>query len=155
VCCELDEVLNSLETDGENALAQYHWRVLGAVASFIEAVRPCGQGHRRDVSYHERDLLDKVRAYVVAHRDETISVHSAAESLYVSESHLADIVRRGLGKTIKQLHREERLRLASELLTDPRLTITQIAGQCGFSSIHYFSREFKRFYGVPPSRARG
>jgi AraC-like DNA-binding protein len=154
VCVLLDEVLTSVQEHGARALHLCQWKTLSAVAQFIDAVRPHVDLHIHNMSHHARVIGEKAVQYIVSHRCENISVQSVAESLYVSPSYLAEIVRRVTGKTIKQLHREERLRYACELLGTDTLSVTEVALQCGYSSVHYFSREFKRTYGLAPTETR-
>lgn len=44
-----------------------------------------------------------------------------------------------------------RLNKAKELLLANRLSITEIASQCGFNSTYYFSKKFKEEFGISPS----
>ena len=45
-----------------------------------------------------------------------------------------------------------RMQLAVELLHSGKFTITEIADKCGYESVAYFSRVFKNYYTVPPTR---
>lgn len=44
-----------------------------------------------------------------------------------------------------------RLNKAKELLLANRLSISEIAAQCGFNSTYYFSKKFKEEFGISPS----
>ena len=49
--------------------------------------------------------------------------------------------------------RKYRLNLACSLLRGPqRVTVTEIAYDCGFSSVRTFNRCFREEYGMSPSR---
>jgi AraC-like DNA-binding protein len=48
-----------------------------------------------------------------------------------------------------------RLRQAHRLLENPNNTITNVAFAVGFSDVSYFSRVFKKYFGVSPSRKFG
>ena len=41
--------------------------------------------------------------------------------------------------------------LAKQMIRENHYNFTQIADTLGFSSIHYFSRQFKRITGMTPS----
>ncbi|TXI87798.1 MAG: AraC family transcriptional regulator [Cupriavidus sp.] len=47
-----------------------------------------------------------------------------------------------------------RVDLARELLKNPRKTIDDIAGECGFSDHSHFAKVFKRLTGETPGRYR-
>ncbi len=45
-----------------------------------------------------------------------------------------------------------RIEKAKELLITGRYTISQIAMECGFDNVYYFSTVFKKHTGTPPSK---
>jgi len=59
-----------------------------------------------------------------------------------------------MGMSIKSYYNKLQLERALQLLQQSNKTITQIAEQLNYSSIHSFSRAFKNRYGVPPSYFR-
>ena len=52
---------------------------------------------------------------------------------------------------VTQLRMEKAMRL---LLENPTMLIGDIAEQCGFSDVAYFSRVFRQYYKMTPTRAR-
>ncbi len=48
-----------------------------------------------------------------------------------------------------------RLRAALEKLAEPRVDLTVLALDVGFSSHSHFTRSFQREFGLAPSQARG
>lgn len=72
----------------------------------------------------------------------------------VSASRLEHLFRRETGKTFKAHLRERRLAKAQGLLTDPTLSIKQIADAVGYTFARNFSRDFRKRFGCPPSRYR-
>ena len=66
-------------------------------------------------------------------------------------SYLSDLFSSVEGKTIEQyfiLHRVEKVK---ELLVYDQLSLTQIADETGFSSVHHLSAQFKKVTGLTPS----
>ena len=47
-----------------------------------------------------------------------------------------------------------RLEHAADMLGRPDLLLSDIAAECGFSNANYFSRQFRKYFGIPPSRYR-
>ena len=45
-----------------------------------------------------------------------------------------------------------KINAAKQLILHGQLNLTQIADYLGYSSIHYFSRQFKKLTGMPPSK---
>ena len=56
--------------------------------------------------------------------------------------------------TASEFVNRQRMERAKLLLTTSDLTITAIAAAVGIKSIHYFSRMFKKFFGVSPREFR-
>jgi len=47
-----------------------------------------------------------------------------------------------------------RLQTARKLLNETMLTLQEISGDCGFHSVNYFSRQFRKLYGYAPGKNR-
>ena len=50
--------------------------------------------------------------------------------------------------------RQLRMTAAAELLKDERLTVAEIAYKVGFDDQYYFSKAFKQYFGMPPTKYR-
>lgn len=99
------------------------------------------------------DLPTALRQLVAAKPGETWTIAKLSTAAGLS----AATLRRRLalvGVTAARLVREERLRLARELLRDPRNAIEEVAARCGYESTSHFARQFRAHYGVSPSAAR-
>ncbi|WP_424987321.1 response regulator [Flagellimonas alvinocaridis] len=59
-----------------------------------------------------------------------------------------------LGVSATEFVRNERLKAASELLKNPKLSIAEVAYSSGFNEATYFSKCFKDVYGLSPSDFR-
>jgi AraC-like DNA-binding protein len=72
----------------------------------------------------------------------------------VSPGHLHALSRRVLGKSIKRYLIEARLRHAMKLLRERRNgelpSVYEVSEACGFSSQHFFSRQFKTYFNMSP-----
>jgi AraC-like DNA-binding protein len=86
------------------------------------------------------------------------TIEELARMADLSLSHLHHLCRRTLGKPLKRYLLEKRLGYALELLQrndmGERSTILQISRAAGYSSQHYFCRQFKAFFGVTPLACR-
>lgn len=58
------------------------------------------------------------------------------------------------GCPFQELLLAERMTRARNLLLSTDYPQKEIARCCGFGTVHYFSRMFRRFYGMPPGRCR-
>ncbi|MBR4305919.1 MAG: helix-turn-helix transcriptional regulator, partial [Ruminiclostridium sp.] len=55
------------------------------------------------------------------------------------------------GTTPKKYQNDLRLEMSLEILTSTNRSVTEVAYDCGFNDPLYFSRAFKKKYGVCPS----
>ena len=84
-----------------------------------------------------------------------MSPEIAAKKLCISVRHLNRIVERLFGMSFKQKYIQSRMHLAADLLESfDNITIDELSQKLNFNSSQYFSRTFKKFYGVSPSEYR-
>lgn len=86
------------------------------------------------------------------------SVAELASEVQLSTGRLHTLCKQRLGVSLKRYLVTARLRKAITLLkeTTPtgRLPIHEVARLAGFSSQHYFTRQFQQYYGLPPGKYR-
>ncbi len=58
--------------------------------------------------------------------------------------------RKSFGKTVPEFIREERLKLAHQLLLQPNKQVQEVAIETGYDYLSHFSREFKKKFGYSP-----
>lgn len=88
--------------------------------------------------------------YMEASLDQPIQMRDVARKAAVSQSHLNLLFRSRLGVSPLRYLTVLRMKLARRLLLDPYCTIAEVARQCGFSDVYYFTRCFSAFHHVPP-----
>ena len=82
------------------------------------------------------------------------TLEGMAESSGLKRSRFGGICRQLTGETPGTYLNRLRIRLSRKLLRDTRLSVTQIAFECGFGSSQYFAKTFRRFQGHEPSHYR-
>ena len=96
------------------------------------------------------DCLD----YVDFHYSEPLSLKDLAERFSVSSTYLSSLFKKEVHMNLIEYIQSVRLRQALVLLNTTRLPIQEIAGQCGFLDVNYFTRVFKKSYEVSPREYR-
>ncbi|HZP61156.1 MAG TPA: helix-turn-helix transcriptional regulator [Opitutaceae bacterium] len=81
---------------------------------------------------------------------EAPGIKEIARSLGISSSHLRARFRKSCGVSLGRHLRRVRLERACGLLRLSAHRVSEIAEQCGFTSVYTFSRAFHRMYGVSP-----
>jgi len=99
-----------------------------------------------------KDVLERLREYIVAHLDEPIQVTALARVAGRSPFHFSRIFARSVGVTPHQYVVRLRLRRAVELVRDGRSGLAEIAMRTGFADQSHLSRWIRRVYGVSPTQ---
>jgi len=116
------------------------------------------------------ELLSEYSTEEVQTRDDSfllelkmfISLHYSNEDLKLSEiaahfimgtSNLQKYVKKLTGKSIFEIIFEQRLIKAHELVLQKKLSLSEIAGKCGFKNNYYFTRKYKAYFGELPSKS--
>jgi AraC family transcriptional regulator of adaptative response / DNA-3-methyladenine glycosylase II len=86
--------------------------------------------------------------------DEKSALETIAADFELSSRQIRRVIRKELGVAPIQLILTRRLLLAKQLLTETKLSVTEIAFASGFSSLRRFNDAFTNRYGMPPTRLR-
>lgn len=105
---------------------------------------------RQDNSFELHPAVRRSCQFMSEHFSEKLTVADVAKISTVSQSHLNLLFRDQLDMTPLQYLRMVRMRAARQLLLNPYSSISDVSTMCGFDDMHYFTRTFKNFYGVPP-----
>lgn len=90
--------------------------------------------------------------YIENNLSGNLNLPSIAGEQNLNPCYLSDLFHRETGRTIVQFITEKRTELAAELLKDPSVSIQSVSQQCGMTDVNYFSKLFKKAYGVPPKK---
>lgn len=83
-----------------------------------------------------------------------LNADELAAACNITKSHFCRIFKKATGITSTEYVTEYRLMIADIMLRSSKSDISGIAQKCGFRDLNYFSRCFKRVYGVSPSKKR-
>ncbi len=133
-------------------------KVLGS-AAVDEVVYRVLRGEKGRVLYdlteHRTPYADVARALRRIHRDyrESLSVDELARESAMSVSTFHRAFKRVTGDTPLQYLKKIRLDKARGMLVHKGMRVNSVAYEVGYESPSQFSREFKRYFKVPPSEA--
>ncbi len=106
---------------------------------------------KQAVSTHLLELYNKLMGEIMLHGRESRDVAFYADRLNVSTRYLAEVTKKVVGRSPKDLIREH---LAHEIeveLTSDNKNMQEVAYKFGFSSQAQFTKFFKQMRGCPPS----
>lgn len=80
-----------------------------------------------------------------------LSVHSLACDYYISDDHLNVLFKSVMKKSIKRYIIERKMERAHDLLSRENYSVSHVAKKTGFLDVFYFSKSFKKCFGIAPS----
>ncbi len=94
--------------------------------------------------------VDAAMMYINSHFMNKLTVEDIAAATGVSKVYLQRLFKSEYGKTVHEVLQEKRLAQARHLLEQTSLSITEIAGQCGFGCREQLTGVFKKCEGISP-----
>jgi AraC-like DNA-binding protein len=102
-------------------------------------------------SFRQKDeKLLRIYEYVSNNFHQKIELEMAAKIANMSKTAFCRFFKNKTQKTFSEFLNEIRINYAKKLLAEGKLTVSQIAYECGFNSPSYFNKQFKAFTGKSP-----
>ena len=93
-------------------------------------------------------------SYIYEHYAEAVTLVDIASAASVSRSEAGRCFHTYMGCSPIEALIGYRLQTAERLLAETSMTLQEIAAACGFHSVGYFSRQFKKIFGCAPREHR-
>jgi transcriptional regulator GlxA family with amidase domain len=98
--------------------------------------------------------LYQIYEYVSKNFQQKIELDEAAKVANMSKTAFCRFFKSKTQKTFSEFLNEMRINYAQKLLAEGKLTVAQIAYECGFNSPSYFNKQFKAKTGYAPLEVR-
>ena len=102
--------------------------------------------------FYKDKKIEKVISYLNMKYTSNINLQDISSYIAMEESSFCRYFKNSTGKTFKEYVLGMRIGYACKLLATERLNISQISAECGFESLSYFNRTFKKFKKMSPSQ---
>lgn len=146
---DLKSIARDVQEHGDTVLSARRLFLLSLIANVVEMLHPpLGTDSRHGA------VVAKIKDFIAANVSRNITLADIAENFYLSPHYAADIFKQEAGVSMKAFHHTLRMRRALELLTAGGRSVTDVADELGFENIHHFSKRFKEYYSMPPTKAR-
>ncbi len=109
---------------------------------------------KRMVSTHLVELYNKLMSEIMLHGKENSDVAFYADKLNVSTRYLAEVTKKVVGRSPKDLIRDHLIQEIEVELKSDNKNMQEVAYKFGFSSQAQFTKFFKQMRGCPPSEFR-
>lgn len=112
-------------------------------------------GHISPVSRHKRsgrqtDTILALLDWIEAHYQETITLAGLSEVSGMNEKYLCRLFKEFTDRTPIDYVNHLRIECACHEMQNGHRNITEVAFDCGFNDLSYFSRTFKKYKGITP-----
>ncbi len=101
-----------------------------------------------------RDLPETVLSYLSEHYRERITLERLCGEFLCSRTHLLSSFKKKYGCSVSDKLNELRLAEAEKLITGTNRPVKSIAFDCGFRDAGYFSKVYRKAFGLTPVEAR-
>lgn len=103
---------------------------------------------------YQLEKIENAKIYIELNFKENISLENMAMYCHQSLFHFCRVFKKATAITPHQYLQKKRLSTAEKLLAESTYSITEVAKECGFNSVEYFSTVFKREYLINPGQYR-
>lgn len=106
------------------------------------------------VQLNTRIRLQKMLSYIYENYAQKVTLAEIAGAAHISRSEAGRCFQSYMGCSPVEALIQYRLQTARRLLKETEMTLKEISFACGFHSVNYFSRQFRRTYGYSPGEMR-
>lgn len=99
----------------------------------------------------DTEVFNRVTDYMESNINGHITINQICQDNLIGRSQLQKIFRDRCGLGIIEYFSHMKINAAKEMIRTNRMNFTQISEHLGYTSIHYFSRQFKKVTGMTPS----
>jgi len=100
------------------------------------------------------ERFDPIYQYIEDNYDKKINVDDLAKQMNMSRFHFSRLFKELTSKTISDYVNFVRINKSEYLLRNTSMSVSEIALATGFNDVYYFSRLFKSYKNVSPSKIR-
>lgn len=112
--------------------------------------------HDFTFKYREKKaLVENITSYLSKNYVNDISLETLSKNMYLSSVYISKIFKDIMGDSPINYLIRIRLSKAKELLEQSNLPIKTVAKMVGYSDPYYFSKLYKKYYGISPTKAKG
>lgn len=109
---------------------------------------------KRFLNEIESNIETRIEEFVANNLKENVGVESLCREFHFSRKELYNVIKRNFNTTPADFVKNKRLEYACVLLKTSKYRIAKVAEECGIGDYNYFSKLFKKEYGISPRQYR-
>ncbi|AOT71261.1 response regulator transcription factor [Geosporobacter ferrireducens] len=108
------------------------------------------------IAHHKQDrnqkMIESVKGYIEENYKENISLKQAADFIGISSYYLSKCFKKEEGINFKEYLIKVRMKKAKYLMREENKTVQEAAYEVGYPDPSYFSKAFKKYVGISPTK---
>lgn len=154
------EAVREVDTAWRECAAErpgYEFRVRASLSQLVfllSSYHPAVVKRPSEKALRDGKRIKTMIQYIQEHCGEELSTAGIAQSAMISESECLRCFRSTVGVPPIQYVKQFRVQRAAELLTATEQKIADVAAQCGFQDMSYFTKTFRGLRGCTPTEYR-
>lgn len=154
------EALDMIEKAWQSGVHEpegYEFTVRDCLSRLVFLLRrsaPAPLPHPGTKAARDSQRIKQMLQFIHSHYPEELNTDAIAASAMISQSECLRCFRATIGTSPIQYLRQYRIQRAAHLLTATAEPVSEIAAQCGFQDVSYFTKTFREMKGCAPARYR-
>ncbi|GIP34804.1 response regulator [Paenibacillus sp. J2TS4] len=117
-------------------------------------VRSITQYAQQLSSSNSHQIVEEMMKFVESELDQAINLHTIAQRLYVNSFYLSRLFKQETGQSFTTYVLEKKMKLAMERL-NAGTKVVETARSLGYKDVSYFTKVFRKYWGVTPGEVLG
>lgn len=109
---------------------------------------------KKDSTSNYSPIIKEAIHFINLNLNKNLTLKAISSNIAVSAHYLSTLFKQEVGQSLTDFIAKNRMEQAKYFLRESTLSISEIAAKVGYSDLNYFSKVFKKHYGVTPSSYR-
>jgi AraC-like DNA-binding protein len=114
----------------------------------------CDRSFEDELNHEDHERINRVHQFVRRNYKQKITLKNIADEIHMTEESFSRFFSKLMSKPFFSFLNEYRINAACKMLIESDVSVTQISYECGFESLPFFYRQFKRYKANSPKQFR-
>ena len=155
ISLQTSEIIKEIETCDLTGFPRINFvgaKSLEILSYMLNHFKKEDQQTQNELKDKDRAAVEKVVKYIDSNLAQAGTVNELAQIAGVNTNKLQEVFQKVYGKTVNEYVRDIRLTRALHMLSSGKKNVSEVVYELGLSSRSYFSKIFKKKYGVSPRK---
>jgi len=98
-----------------------------------------------------KDAFNRVVSYFEDHLVDMPNLETVCRTTGYSCTYIENVFKEKTGRSVMEYYKISKIEKAKDMIREGNYTFTEIAAALNYSSVHYFSKNFKKYTGMTPT----